>query len=338
MNGSAFAAAGLIWFVIFVYALAGSVDLGATFWRMVFAHRGEAEAEGVAARYVSPLWEAANVFLVLIAAGLNGFFPGASLAFGTVLLWPVGAVLVLLALRSSFLAFAHAAPHPPRFFWDVAGMTGLLLPALLVAILPVSQGGFVTGSGAHLSMPLGRLLGSPDTYAYMLFGVAACLSISATFLCDYARTAGSEPAFRCYRRQATWTAPLTVLAGSAALLLSPDPWLPGRLRPEWPWFLCSAVCLVLALAALWWKRGARSGVPRGAVVFTGLELALADVGYGIAHAPYLLYPQLATVAGFSNEAMFASLVWVVVIGLCVLVPGFVWLWRLFVLDPRYSRG
>ena len=338
---SAFDAAGLIWFVIFVYALAGSVDLGATFWRMVFARSGDHEAERIAARYVSPLWEAANVFLVLIAVAMVGFFPGASYAYGTVLLLPASLILILLALRGSFLAFAHAAPNPPRAFWDVGGVTGLLLPAVLVSVLPVSEGGFVGGTDGHLTLQFGALATSPTLYAYLVFGVAASLFISATFLSDYARTAGNDAAYRSYRRHATWTGPLMVIAGVAALFLMPSPgWFHDRLQAQWPWFLVSLVSFALALGALWSPvPGApTSGRPRWAVVLVGVQLALADIGYGIAHAPYLLYPQVSTVAGFSNQAMFSGLVWVVVIGLCVLVPGFVWLWRLFVLDPRYTRS
>lgn len=343
---SAWQAAGLLWLVVFVYALAGSVDLGATFWRMMFAHRGRREAQRVAERCVSPLWEAANVFLVLIAVAMVGFFPGGSYAYGTVLLLPLSAVLVLLALRGAFLAFTHAAPGPPRAFWDVAGVTGILLPALLITVLPVSQGGFVSGSGARLALALGRLAGSPTLYAYAVFGVAASLFLSAAFLADYAHTAGAREAYRAYRRQATWSGPLMLLAGVAALFVFPSSaWMQHRLRVEGPWFLASLPCFALALGALWWPVGAAdrsaaprdSGRPRWAVALVGLQLALADIGYGLAHAPYLLYPQVSTAAGFSNQAVFSGLVWVVVIGLCLLVPGFVWMWRLFVLDPRYTR-
>lgn len=338
---SAYDAAGLIWFVIFVYALAGSVDLGATFWRMVFARNGDREAERIAARYVSPLWEAANVFLVLIAVALVGFFPGASYAYGTVLLVPASVILILLALRGSFLAFAHAAPNPPRAFWDVGGVTGLLLPALLVSVLPVSEGGFVGEVGGNLTLRFGALATSPTLYAYLIFGVAASLFISATFLSDYAHTAGNDAAYRTYRHHATWAGPLMIIAGVTALFLTPSSaWLQTRLQAQWPWFLSSLVAFALGLAALWRPMpGAPTpGRPRWAVALVGVQLALADIGYGIAHAPYLLYPQVSTVAGFSNQAMFAGLVWVVVIGLCILVPGFVWLWRLFVLDPRYTRS
>jgi cytochrome d ubiquinol oxidase subunit II len=64
---------------------------------------------------------------------------------------------------------------------------------------------------------------------------------------------------------------------------------------------------------------------------------VADIGYGLAHAPYILYPQVPTAAAFSNEAMFCALLWVVLVGRGLLVPAFLWLWRLFVLDPRYTR-
>jgi cytochrome d ubiquinol oxidase subunit II len=339
---SAYQAAALIWFAIFAYALAGSVDLGATVWRMVFARRGDAEAEAVAAKYVSPLWEAANVFLVLVAVGLVGFFPGASYAYGTVLLVPGSAILILLALRGSFLAYAHAGPRPPRAFWDVTGVTGLLLPALLVAVMPISTGGFVQAQGGRLALDAAALLGSPVVYAYVVFGVGASLFISAAFLADYARTAGRETAYATYRRQALWAGPVMIIAGVAALFLIPSPaaaWLQPRLQAEWPWFLASLAAFALGLSALWWPApGATApGRPRWAVVLVGLQLLCADVGYGWAHAPWLLYPEVSTAGGFSNQAMFAALLWVVVVGLAVIAPGFVWLWRLFVLDPRYTR-
>ncbi len=335
MGTSAFQAAGLIWFVIFVYALAGSVDMGATFWRMVFAHTGQREAERIADKYVSPLWEAANVFLVLIAVAIAGFFPGASFVYGTVLLLPVSAVLVLLALRGSFLAFAHAAPNPPRALWDITGVTGILLPALLITVLPISQGGFVTGGSAHPSLAYRHVL-SPEMVAYVVFGAAACLFISATFLADYAHTAHAPQARAAYRRQAIWSGPLMMVAGVAAVFIDPSSlWIHQRILPEWPWFLGSLIAFGLGLLTLWWPSGGR---PRWTVVLIGIQLALADIGYGIAHSPYLLYPQVPTVAGFSNEAMFADLLWVVVIGICLLAPGFVWLWRLFILDPRYTSS
>jgi cytochrome d ubiquinol oxidase subunit II len=335
----AFAAAGLLWGLTFVYALAGAVDFGATFWRLVYALRRMPAAERVAARYVSPLWETTNVFLVLIAVVLLGFFPGAASALGTVLLLPGSLILLLLALRGAFLGYAYAGGRAEELSTYVAGGTAVLLPALLVTVLPITQGGMVRAVGDRLELDLGALLGSPITYAYLAFGLGAGLFLSSVFLADYAYTAGDGQAWRVYRTDALWSGPGMMLAGVTALFLIPSaPWLQARLQATWPWFLGSAVLFLLALGVLAWPEAPRGlGRPRWAVVLAGLQFSLADIGYGLAHAPYILYPQVPTTAAFSNEAMFRALLWVVLVGMGLLVPAFLWLWRLFVLDPRYTR-
>ncbi len=342
--GGPYTAAGLLWFLVFVYAVAGSVDFGATFWRMFYLRKGQHEAAGVAERYVSPLWEATNVFLVLIGVVLVGFFPGATFAMGTLLLWPGAAALILLAIRGAALGFAYAGGGLADVLPYVSGATAILLPALLVSMLTVSQGGFTSAGGAGLVLDFGLLLHSAREYAYVGFALAAVLFLSATFLADYAKTARSHSAYRVYRVNALWLGPVMMLAGVAAIFLGPsDSWLLPRLRAEWPWFLGSLLAFCAALPVWWWP-GRNSagpvapGRPRLAVLLAALQFSLADIGYGLAHAPYILFPQVTTVAAFSNQAMFRDLLWVTVLGLAILVPGFVWLWRLFITDPRYTRG
>jgi cytochrome d ubiquinol oxidase subunit II len=320
-------AAGLIWFVVYVYALAGSVDFGATFWRMLFRLRGKDEAARIADRYVSPLWEATNVFLVLIAVGLVGFFPGAAYVFGTVLIGPASLILILLALRGTALGYGYVLDS--RAVDVVGGVTAVLLPATLVLVLPISAGGFVSGG----SLDVGTLLASPVTYAYLGFGLAAGLSISATFLADYARTAGSRPATATYRRIALWAGPLAIAVGAAAIYgVHSEPWLDTRLLAVWPWFGGSLLAFLAALGAL-----VRYST-RLAVLATGVQFGLAQAGYGLAHAPYLMYPTASTAASFTRPEMFTAILAVVIGGMALLTPAFLWLWRLFVVDSRYTRG
>ncbi len=338
----AYAAAGLLWFVVFVYALAGSVDFGATFWRMRAARTGERAAHRVAERYVSPLWEATNVFLVMIAVALVGFFPDAAYAYGSVLLLPGGLILILLALRGGFLSHAYGGGDGPgATARTVTGVTAVLLPALLVSVLPISEGGLVRAIGGRLALDIGALVRSPTEYAYLAFGLAAGLYISATFLADYARTAGDEEAYAAFRARALAAGPVAIMAGVAALFIVPSPeWFSARVQAEWPWFVASLGAFAGAYAALIQPvgEGRTPGRPRWAVVLVGVQFACAQIGYGLAHAPYLLYPYVTTVGSFTNSAMFSAVLWVVVVGMVVLVPGFVWLWRLFVTDPRYTRG
>jgi cytochrome d ubiquinol oxidase subunit II len=329
----AYTAAALLWALVSIYALAGSVDFGATFWRMVFLWRGHAEAATVAEHYVSPLWEVTNVFLVLIAVVLFGFFPGATYALGTALLVPIALVLFLLALRGATLGYAYAGGEAARILPFVSGVTAILLPALLVLVLPASAGGFVSLRRPEVGVDLPALLAHAATYAYIAFGLAAALFISATFLADYARSSLREHAYRAYRQQALWAGPVMMAAGLVALFVLPvAPWLEVRLRAEWPWFLSSLLCFCAAMGVL-----AAQARPRWAVVVVGVQFLLADVGYGAAHASYLLYPDAPTLAAFSGAVMFRALLWVTLVGLALLVPAFVWLWRLFVTDPRYGR-
>jgi cytochrome d ubiquinol oxidase subunit II len=333
MAADAYTAAALLWALVSIYALAGSVDFGATFWRMVFLWRGRAEAAAVAEHYVSPLWEVTNVFLVLIAVVLFGFFPGASFALGTALLVPIALVLLLLALRGATLGYAYAGGGAARVLPYVSGVTAVLLPALLVLVLPASAGGFISMRHPELGVDLGALFSHPASYAYLVFGLSAALFVSATFLADYAHSAGRTEAYRAYRQQALWSGPVMMTAGLVALFVLPvAPWLGVRLAAQWPWFLASLLCFWAVMALL-----AGQVRPRGAVVLVGLQFLLADVGYGVAHAPYLLYPAAPTVAAFSGAVMFRALLWVTLVGLAVLVPAFVWLWRLFVADPRGGR-
>lgn len=323
--------AGLIWLVVFIYALGGSVDFGGTFWRMVFRLRGDQEAAAVAERYVHPLWETTNIFLVLIAVGLIGFFPQAAWAFGSVLVIPASLILILLALRGAAIGYGYVMHG--RLGEVVSGVTAVLLPATLVLVLPVSAGGFARLRGGVPVLDLGALLTSPTTYGYLVFGLASGLFISATFLADYAHTAGQESVYATFRRQALRAGPVAIVVGALSVFVLPTlPWLHGRLLAAWPWFFLS----LLAFAGAWLAFGRER--PRWAVVLTAVQFGLAQIGYGLAHAPYLLYPFAPTAASFTPHAMFVSALAVVLIGLILLVPGFVWLWRLFVIDPRYTHG
>ncbi len=92
--------------------------------------------------------------------------------------------------------------------------------------------------------------------------------------------------------------------------------------------------LAAFLGALWSfsgrnPRAASPGRPRWAVVLAALQFALAVIGYGAAHAPYLLYPQVATAVASTGGVMFSALRAAVIVGVVVLVPARVWPWRFF---------
>ena len=150
----------IIWLFVFTYSILGSIDFGAGFWSMVFAGRKGSSAADIANRYLSPTWKVTNVFLVLLVVALVGFFPFAMPLLSSLLVVPVCLVLVLLTLRSTFMVYSQmSAKYVPQLRL-VSGLTGLLIPGLLVTALPATLGGFVEMNNGHMHVMAGKSMAS----------------------------------------------------------------------------------------------------------------------------------------------------------------------------------
>ena len=63
----------------------------------------------------------------------------AAFTLATVMFVPVMLILVLVAVRSTFMVFAYSAKYQ-YLLRVISGITGLLIPALLITVLPVTEG------------------------------------------------------------------------------------------------------------------------------------------------------------------------------------------------------
>lgn len=63
----------ILWALIFVYSILGSIDFGAGFWGMVYAKHPTLAAK-LANRYLSPTWEVTNTFLVFVVVAFSASF------------------------------------------------------------------------------------------------------------------------------------------------------------------------------------------------------------------------------------------------------------------------
>ncbi|NIK77841.1 cytochrome d ubiquinol oxidase subunit II [Paenibacillus castaneae] len=332
-------AVSILWAFIFAYAILGSVDFGAGFWALVYDRNKNTRAAQIANRYLSPSWEVTNVFLVLIAVALVGFFPKAAYWFGTVLIVPVSLVLILLTVRSSFMVYSYSTSRFSRILRWISGLTGVLIPGLLLSVLPISLGGFVeVTENAQPHLLFGKLLRSPTEYSHLAFGITSELFLATLFLSDYAHEADDLSTYRVYRKAAKWLGPLTLAtAVLATYTMAPEAeWIVSRIGEQWPWFLASVVSFGIGYSALWWKRKAGiPGWPRFAVTFVIGQYFLASMGYGIAHLPYLLHPYVTIDEAITNPSTFRALLVSYSIGIAVLAPGFYMFWRLFLKDKKY---
>ncbi|KJE25716.1 cytochrome oxidase subunit II family protein [Geobacillus kaustophilus] len=332
----------VLWGFIFIYAVMATMDFGAGFWSMVYIHREKANATKIANRYLSPTWEVTNVFIVAIVVALFSFFPGAAFLLGTVLLVPGSIILLLLAVRSAFLVFAHVAKEYEKALTYISGITGIIIPTLLISVLPITHGEFIDIRKGVPTLDLERFLTSPHAYSFMGFAISSTLFLSSLLLADYSLEAGDREAYRLYRRDAWITGPLSLLmAGCMMLTMRYEAkWLYDKMMEYWPWLIGSVAMFAAAGIALSLPSSRHPhvrGRPRLAVIAIVIQYFLASYAYGKAHLPYMVYPDVTIESAFTHPDTFRALFASYIAGFLILFPGFVYFWRLFMHDKRYVR-
>ncbi|MFD7525943.1 MULTISPECIES: cytochrome d ubiquinol oxidase subunit II [Paenibacillus] len=333
-------AVSVLWVFLFTYSILGSIDFGAGFWSMYFSGQHHTKAGALANRYLSPTWEVTNVFLVLFVVALAGFFPKATHMLGAALLVPVSLVLLLLLVRSTFMVYAYSVSKHGRLLRVVSGITGLLIPGLLVSVLPITLGGFVTVENGVPVLHLGELFTSLTEYAHLGFGLSTELFMSALFLADYSREAGDEETYRDYRRLAIIWGPINLLMAMLTVSTFSEhaPWIVEGFKRYAFWFGLSVAAFIAAYILLLKRRpDGRRGYPRASIITVIIQYGLASYAYFSAHMPYMVYPHLTFDEGITNPTMFRSLFIGYIVSSAILVPVFYLFWRLFLKDKRYLQ-
>lgn len=335
--------AWFFWLLVFVYSILGAIDFGSSFWRWYYHLRGYVGAESVAATYLSPTWELINAFLIVIPVALVGLFPNAAFTYGTILALPATLLLILLALRGAYLQFGYASKRFQTHTLLVSGVTGLLLPGMFIALLPLSQGGYVQVAQGNDILRLGKFFSSVSVYLFMTFGIVLSLYISTLFLARYAQQAKEWRAYHRFVGGARWTGPLSLLLGIGAFLI-PTPGglhlIQNGLRNPFfePFLMMSLIAFLLSYAGILTnKRGEEISNRRALwqLVFGVIQIVASQLAYAVAHAPYLLYPLVTINSSATNRLMFLSTLMVLFFGLVILSPLLLWFRRLFITDAEY---
>ncbi|HHW36335.1 MAG TPA: cytochrome d ubiquinol oxidase subunit II [Bacillales bacterium] len=325
----------VLWLFLFGYVIIASIDFGAGFFNAysIVAKKQHILIK-IIQRYLSPIWEVTNVFLVFFFVGIIGFFPKTAYYYGTTLLVPISIAIVLLAIRGAYYAFTTYGGLNDKFTF-LYGITGLFIPASLSIVLTISEGGFIDERKSGLVLDYWKLFSSPLTWSIVVLSITAVLYISAVFLTWYAHQAGDEKATELLRRYALiWAGPAIITAlGIIVELRSHNPLHFERLSAMWGLFLLSFL-LFLGTIYLVWKRISYGS----AFVLLVGQFFIAFFAYGVSHYPYLLYPYLSIYDSFTSEEMALALIIAFIAGLGLLLPSLYLLFRLFIFNKEYVRG
>lgn len=326
----------VLWLFLFGYIIIASIDFGAGFFS---AYSELANTKHVLhhiiQRYLSPLWEVTNVFLVFFFVGMVGFFPSSAYYYGTILLVPISISIILLAIRGSYYAFQTYGAKDSKAYIFLYGVAGLLIPASLSIVLTISEGGFVEIVGDNPKLLYGELFFSPLTWSIVILSVVSVLYISATFLTAYADVAEDFAAREVLRKYAlAWSGPTILSAGLIIWQLRQHNYDHfTNIMNIWWVFGLSTIFFVITVYLLW-KRKFFSMAFWSLII----QFGLAFFGYGVLHYPYLLYPYLTIYDGFTNDAMAQALIIAFIAGFALLVPSILLLARLFLFNRTYVKG
>ncbi len=326
----------VLWIFLFGYIIVASIDFGAGFFNAYSTYRGTQQIlTTVIQRYLSPVWEVTNVFLVFFFVGIVGFFPQTAYYYGTTLLVPVSIAIILLAIRGSYYAFTTYGNLRHKRYVYLYGITGLFIPASLSIVLTISEGGFVTMENTGPVLHYWTLFTSPLVWSIVLLSITAVLYISAVFLTWYSHQAKDESATNLMRIYALiWAFPMIITAtGIIIELHTHNPEHFRAIIDLW-WMFGLSFILFLGTFYLILKKKSY-GV---AFILLVGQFFIAFFAYGFSHLPYLLYPYLGIYDGFTNKAMAISLVIAFIAGLGLLLPSLYLLLRLFLFNKDYVEG
>ncbi|MFC9541214.1 cytochrome d ubiquinol oxidase subunit II [Lysinibacillus sp. NPDC056959] len=326
----------VLWIFLFGYVIVASIDFGAGFFNAYSLLIGKNHIlTNIIKRYLSPVWEVTNVFLVFFFVGIVGFFPQTAFYYGTILLVPVSISLVLLAIRGSYYAFESYGARGHIGYTLTYGITGLLIPASLSVVFAIAAGGYVDLVDGQPVLNFWTLYTSPFAWSIVVLSIAAVLYISAVFLTWYAHKAKDREATNLMRNYAlAWAIPLMVSAlGIMYEMKFINPESYNNMVNLWWMFAISAVLFIITVVLIWMRKN--YGL---AVSLLIAQFAVAFFAYGIAQYPYLLYPYLTIYDSFTSTQMAIALVIAFVLGLCLLIPSLFLLLKLFLFNKNYVTG
>ena len=327
----------VLWTFLFGYVIVASIDFGAGFFMYYSSVSGKKHLiNHIIERYLSPVWEITNVFLVFFFVGIIGFFPSIAYILGTSLLIPGSIAIVLVAIRGSYYAFNHYGHTTSKIYAFLYGATGLLIPAAWSTVLTISEGGYINVlENGNVVLLASKLFTSLYSWSVVVLAIVSVLYISAMFLCYYADAGKDYKAFEVVRTYAlAWSIP-TILSSIFvffAIYNHNNEHFNRMLDYSWM-FIASLICFIIGTTFIFLKKYVKISF-----LFVILQFGFAFFGYGRAHLPYIVYPYISIETHFTNEAMAIALIVAFLLGFVLLIPSLYLVLKLFIFDANYIRG
>jgi cytochrome bd ubiquinol oxidase subunit II len=320
-------AAGLLLVGLTAYVVLGGADFGAGFWDLTAggAERG-APMRAMIKRGMSPVWEANHVWLIFVLVVLWSAFPEAFGSITSTLSIPLFAAALGIVLRGGAFALKGEAATigEARALGATFALSSVVTPFFLgVAAGAIAAGEVPVGNAA------GDEWGSWTGALPILVGVLAVATgahLAAVFLGADALRAGRPELVRAFRTRALGSGLVSgalALAGLAVVNSDAPDLYDGLVSGAGlACVILSAVAGLVTLVLEWRERFELARYTAAAAV------AAIVAGWALAQEPYLLPPGLTVEEAAASDAALTALLIAAAVGMALLVPALVWLFRL----------
>jgi cytochrome bd ubiquinol oxidase subunit II len=312
-----------------LYTLLGGADFGGGVWDLLATGPRARAQRTLIERAIAPIWEANHVWLIIIVTILFAAFPPAFSVIFTALHVPPMLVLVGIVLRGSTFVFRqYGAPDDVtahrlgRVFAVTSTITPVFLGVCLGAItgerIRVEKGVPVTG----FFEPWAGLF--PFTVG--LLALCAFAFLAATYLIH---EAGDDADLReDFRRRALASGVATALCAVLGAVLA---------RGAAPRFFAaltsSGWSLPVVLGAGATFAGAMFTLTRrhlhAARALAVVSVTLVVLGWGLAHRPYLVAPDVTIDGAAAPPNIVRLVLWLVLAGALLVFPSLYVMLRVF---------
>jgi cytochrome bd ubiquinol oxidase subunit II len=320
--------AGAMMVSLTFYALLGGADFGGGVWDMFASGPRKRAQRELIAEAIGPVWEANHVWLILVVVLLFTAFPPAFAAIATALHIPLTLMLIGIVLRGSaftFRSYDKRTDDAQRRWGRIFSMTSLITPVLLGVVVGAISSGRIQNDYSDFTAAFVSSWFAPFPFAVGFFALALFAFLAAVYLTV---EAGDEALREDFRLRALVSA---VAVGVMALLVF---LLSGAGAPlirhwltwswwTWPLQISTAVFAVSAIYALWTRRF------RMARFCAAAQTTLILWGWGAAHYPYLIAPDLTIYNSAAPLITMRLVWWALLAGSVLLFPSLYYLFRVF---------
>lgn len=321
---------GIVHVGLVMYAIFGGADFGGGIWTALARGPRASEQRSDLFHAIGPVWETNHVWLIFVVVALFTAFPKGFAALFTTLLVPLVLALVGINFRGAAFAFRNfgrGTGGQIPFMVSTFAVASLLTPcALGMALTATATGKILWVNDRAEASPW--FWAGPFSALGGVIAMAICGYLTPIFM-----TVRSDGELRQdFRRQAMLAALLLgfLTALEIPVALAEAPLFASRLLSGRGSFLValSGMLGVTTLVLLWknrflWAQFSAAGT-----------VALTLTGFASAMYPDLLIGQLSLTQAAAPTAALRAFFWVVLVGILVLAPSLVLLYRTFRGEPN----